>query len=74
MDVIAAFSGFIISSSLLWIAFLLFGALLLGGVIASLFVSIFYAASRLATSAERACSNGRLAIPRPQDALRRLPD
>ena len=40
VDFIAAFSGFLISASLLWMAFLLFAALLFGGLAVSVFVSI----------------------------------
>jgi hypothetical protein len=54
LDLIAALSGFFISSALLWIAFLLLAALIVGGVIGGFFVSIFYTANRLAISAERA--------------------
>jgi hypothetical protein len=39
-----------------WIVLGLFAALLLGTVTASLFVSIFYSASRLASAAERVYS------------------
>jgi nicotinamide riboside transporter PnuC len=56
LDLIAAFSGLFGAFSLVWIVVGLFTALLLGTVAASLFVSIFYSASRLANAAERACS------------------
>jgi hypothetical protein len=56
LDLIAAFSGLFGAFSLVWIVLALFAALVLGTVTVSLFVSIFYSASRLASAAERACS------------------
>jgi hypothetical protein len=56
LDLVAALSGLFGVFSLAWIVVCLFAALLLGIVTASLFVSIFYSASRLANAAERACS------------------
>jgi hypothetical protein len=56
LDLIAAFSGLFGAFSLVWIVVALFAALILGTVTVSLFVSIFYSASRLANAAERACS------------------
>jgi hypothetical protein len=56
LDLIAAFSGLFAAFSVVWILLGLFVALLLGIVAASLFVAIFYIASRFASAAERAYS------------------
>jgi hypothetical protein len=48
LDLIIGFSGLFAAFSLLWILVALFGALILGAVVASVFGSIFYGLSRLA--------------------------
>ena len=65
LDLIAAFSGLFAAFTIMWILTGLLVALVLGTLIASLFVWIFYSASRLASVAERACSAGARPISRP---------
>jgi len=56
LDLIAAFSGLFAAFSVVWILLGLFAALVLGVLAASLFVAIFYSASRFASTAERVYS------------------
>jgi hypothetical protein len=59
LDLVAALSGLFAIFSITWIVVVLIGALLLGTLVALLFVSIFYSASRLANAAERRVSPAR---------------
>jgi hypothetical protein len=54
MDLAAAMTGFFAAASIFWIVTGLFIALLLGTLMASFFVSLFYGLSRLARVAETA--------------------
>jgi hypothetical protein len=56
LDLVAALSGLFAIFSIAWIVGVLFAALFLGTLVALLFVSIFYSASRLANVAERRIS------------------
>jgi hypothetical protein len=65
MDLVAALTGFFAAASIVWILLGLFIALVLGTLMASFFVSLFYGLSRLARAAEAACSpDGKLRRPR----------
>jgi hypothetical protein len=52
MDLVAALSGFFAAASVVWILLGLFIALVLGTLMASFFVSLFYDLSRLARVVE----------------------
>jgi len=58
MDILLAFTGPIIASLGMSIALILFLALLLGVLTASVFVGIFYAADRLGKAASRRSEAG----------------
>jgi hypothetical protein len=53
VDFLIGFSGVMAAGALLWITVALFGAIVLGGAVAGVFGSIFFAMSRLARAAER---------------------
>ena len=48
LDLIVGFSGLFAAFSIVWILAVLFGALILGTLVAAVFGSIFYGMSRLA--------------------------
>jgi hypothetical protein len=52
MDLVAALTGFFAAASIVWILLGLFIALVIGTLMASFFVSLFYGLSRLARVVE----------------------